>query len=64
MVDSSYEFCESCGVKWDKHLGMIGTCKRVKKLEALLKVIRSQLSPSMVVVDEIIVQAIDKVLSE
>ena len=28
--------CQSCGVPWVEHQGIIGTCKRVKQLEAAL----------------------------
>lgn len=26
--------CPVCGIAWTRHLGMIGTCDRVKRLEA------------------------------
>jgi len=26
--------CEACGVEFDKHLGIVGTCAKLKKAEA------------------------------
>ena len=34
---STESYCESCGIPWEKHPGIAGTCKRLGNLRAILR---------------------------